>query len=535
MKALGRLIIISTVIVVCSNFAQGQVEPWSGFESSALLFSQTTYGGSARVQGLGNAFTALGGDVTSASMNPAGLGFYNRSEISFTPAVTIQNMTSDYLGNQTTDGKTNFNISNLGLVFNNTRLEPTEEGWMGGNWGISFNRTNNFNNRTFYEGENKTNDFVDWVLDESNFIQENYLTDLSYDAYLINDYEIYYDYNPTGDTVYVGEVLTVDTPEGPVDLEGRWGSFVSYTSPDNPTWQLEEIDTKGAQNQWNFSYGGNFSDRFYFGASLGISTIRYESDRIYREYRGGNDILDELVISEKLRIDGVGVNGTFGIIVRPVNVFTIGVSYVTPTVYSVEDELTSTMNTVWRNSAFDYYGDDAGFSGDQLATGQTLASTYSLRTPQKVNVGLSVFVGKHGFISADVEWIDYSRMSYSSLDLNFDYENENIRSLYKSVVNIRVGGEYRNGILRLRGGYQYQGDPYNDVDDISRIRNVISAGPGLRIKNFYTDFTFLYSFYNSIQSPYTIDPEAVEYIGPTPVAEISNSVSSLIFSLGFFF
>ena len=154
MKALVRLILISTVIVLTLKNSNGQVEPWSGFESSALLFSQTTYGGSARVQGLGNAFTSLGGDISSASMNPAGMGFYNRSEISFTPTLNFQNMTSDYLGTEFIEGKTYFNIDNLGLVFNNTKMDATSDGWRGGNWGISFNRTNNFNDKTVYQGEN---------------------------------------------------------------------------------------------------------------------------------------------------------------------------------------------------------------------------------------------------------------------------------------------------------------------------------------------------------------------------------------------
>ena len=54
-----------------------------------------------------------------------------------------------------------------------------------------------------------------------------------------------------------------------------------------------------------------------------------------------------------------------------------------------------------------YYGDESGFSGDQLVTGETFISTYSLRAPQKLNVGLSVFAGKSGFFSADIEWVDY--------------------------------------------------------------------------------------------------------------------------------
>lgn len=535
MKGLERLILISTVSMVCYNYALCQVEPWSGFETSALLFSQTQYGGSARVQGLGNAFTSLGGDISSISMNPAGLGFYNRSEVSISPALNFINMESDYLGETTFDGKTNFNIGNLGLVFNNTRSDNAPNGWQGGSWGISFNRTNDFHDKTVYQGYNRTNDFIDWILDEANFVQETYFTDLSYSAFLINDFTVNYDYNPAGDTVYVGEYLIYDTPSGPDTLKGVWDSFVSFTTPDNPTLQIEEINTEGAQNQWSFSYGGNFADRFYFGASLGISTIRYESERIYKEVRGYMDILDYFILSEKLRLNGVGINGTFGVILRPVDIFTIGVSYVTPTVYSIEDEISSSVNSLWRESAFDYYGNENGFKGDQLATDDPLFLAYSIKTPQRVNAGGSVFVGKHGFISADFEWVDYGKIRYSSREENFNIENDNIQAMFKSVANIRMGAEYRNGIWRLRGGYQWLGDPYNYIDQVNRSKQIISGGTGIRKKNFYGDLLVSHTFYNSVQSPYVIDPEAVEFIGPTPVADISNKATMVALSFGFFF
>jgi hypothetical protein len=42
----------------------------------ALWYSQLFYGGTARFQAMGGAFTALGGDLSVLSQNPAGLGIY---------------------------------------------------------------------------------------------------------------------------------------------------------------------------------------------------------------------------------------------------------------------------------------------------------------------------------------------------------------------------------------------------------------------------------------------------------------------------
>ncbi len=39
----------------------------------ALRYSQIFYGGTARFMSMGGAFTALGGDISSLSQNPAGL------------------------------------------------------------------------------------------------------------------------------------------------------------------------------------------------------------------------------------------------------------------------------------------------------------------------------------------------------------------------------------------------------------------------------------------------------------------------------
>ena len=49
-----------------------------------LSFTSHNYG-TARSMAMGNAFTALGADMVSASLNPAGIGMYVGSDVSITP------------------------------------------------------------------------------------------------------------------------------------------------------------------------------------------------------------------------------------------------------------------------------------------------------------------------------------------------------------------------------------------------------------------------------------------------------------------
>ena len=76
---LKLILLLSTFFVcACSNlFAQ------YGYYNDISRFSHSFSGGSARIQGLGDAQTSLGGDISSISGNPAGLGFFNKSVLSF--------------------------------------------------------------------------------------------------------------------------------------------------------------------------------------------------------------------------------------------------------------------------------------------------------------------------------------------------------------------------------------------------------------------------------------------------------------------
>ena len=84
-----------------------------------LALSQYNYSFStARSAALGGAFTSLGADLSSMSINPAGLGMYMSSDFGISPSLTWNNMQSTYLGTKSDYSRTRFTLGNLGMAFN---------------------------------------------------------------------------------------------------------------------------------------------------------------------------------------------------------------------------------------------------------------------------------------------------------------------------------------------------------------------------------------------------------------------------------
>ena len=77
------------------------------YVDQALIFSQQNFGSTARSKAMGNAFGAIGGDFSSLSINPAGIGIYIRSEVTGTLNVMGLNSTEATYQGQITDNRKN--------------------------------------------------------------------------------------------------------------------------------------------------------------------------------------------------------------------------------------------------------------------------------------------------------------------------------------------------------------------------------------------------------------------------------------------
>lgn len=472
MKRLIKLSMLSMVIFCSMGTLKAQ------YADEALLFGNTAFGGSARIQGMGGTQVSLGGDISSTLSNPAGLGFYNRSEVSFTPIFNFQNASSKAAGVTTDVFKSNFALNQLGVVINMGKDDIQQGAWRGGSLGISYTKTNNFNNRTSYEQNGVTGDLITYLLDQTNdqisYNQIGEVNDIikwGYDHYLINP-------DPDGDGI---------------------DDYVSITSQ-FPNHQVT-LDTKGHQSQWSFSYGANYDDMFYFGGSIGIVSINYSSDRTITEtFEGSTDdpyLFNE--VKENYNTQGSGVNATFGVIIRPVNFMTVGFSAVSPTLYDIKSEYSESLYTDYAGY---YFEEEDVELEDFFSESDLYVSNYSLRTPAKLNAGATFFIGKHGFLSGDVELVNYANSKLSAQDFSVNQDNQEIKNRFQNVVNYKVGGEYRLDIFRFRAGYALYADPNKNTDTIDRSRTVISGGFGVKTRDYSVDLAIVNAAGDSFYSPF---------------------------------
>lgn len=496
------------------------------YAETALQFTRMQSGGSARVQGLGGAQTSLGGDYSSAYSNPAGLGFFNRNEFTVSPSLKFANSTSDYyLGDSLLSNKKNnqstFLLPGISLVFHKD-FSDVSNSIISGNFSISLNRTNDFNSSFQYQGTNQYSSIINAFIktaDNSNETTSQfspngnqYLTTtwLAFQNSLIGDSSVL---NGSPKKYFT------DATELPYRRNGV------------PT-QSEQIQTSGGQSQISIAYGINVKDKMYFGAGLGITSLRFSSRKKYKEIFDSGP-LSELQYNESLDVTGSGINFRIGTILKPVDFIQVGLSIATPTVYTLSDSFVGDMFTNWKN--YTYYYKDNGVTkstvlNKESATTEEIPTSYSLSTPWRFNGGITLLIPKKGFISVDVENLNYGSTSYTSATdgVSFDKDNIEIKNSYKSVLSYRIGGEYRIKNFRIRGGYNYMPDPSSNkqFSTVSDIRS-ISFGGGYRVARFYVDLAISQTQNSTKYIPYPLNSFRA------PLVKSDFSFTNIIFTVGF--
>ncbi len=481
---------------------------YAQYSSDAFRFSQTQTGATARIKAIGGASTAVGGDLSSVSGNPAGLGFFTKSELSITPELNDAQVKSTYFGQNNSATKDQVNLNNASVVFYNRLSTPRgrdkTKGWLSFNLGASYNRTNNFYQTEYYAGRNPNTS-------NNNSIANYY-------AQLANgEVAQYGNFSPTDNTLQAwayNQYL--------IDPNSTGNSFnSSVTSATN---QSRSTVTSGGQSELSLSAGANYSNKLYFGFGIGITSLRYNKTSTFTETGTAGFLLNNnntptsagytsQYYQDQATI-GTGFNAKFGVIYKPVEAVRIGATITTPTWTTVTDSYVEGLQTA--SSAFSTISNGSNPGDYDL--------TYTLRTPFKASGGLAVFIGKYGFISGDVEYVDYKGMHLSGGGgFDFSSDNHDLSTLYKSTVNARIGAEAKLENFFLRGGFNYQGNP--EVGIGSPIYTS-SAGLGYRFGKYYIDGTYQFVKHNTTVYPYELTSTV------SPYANLANTYNNAFLTLG---
>lgn len=502
------------VLSVLSSGAFAQV-----YVQDALMFSTFTNSGTtAQTLSLGGAQAALGADISSASINPAGLGLYRKSGFVFSPSQHLANSKSVYLNNSASDNASKFGIGTLGFVISSQTEDFVPSLFRGGTFAVSFNRVQNFNSNISYSGISpsqqtpnsfKRHSIVDYYMGLANkngsfpkdvLIPEAQLPFLDPDQALLE-----------------AAFLTYIIDSTQADGGGkRFQTFLPMNISDLK--QSGRIQTSGSIRQWDIAYGANLGNKIYLGASLGILPLYYQEINDYseqieqvniptddRDYRYYQSFIGVRISQQDIReVRGTGVNLKIGITIRPVDALRIGAYIHTPTSFTltetINQSLTSEFNGLqyWKsgNSILKTYT-------EKPYAGIARVFKYNLITPLRFGGGLAYFVGKSGFITADAEYISYNQSKIKGKGADLSIDQKEINNLYKSVVSIKSGIEIRKDILRFRLGGGLATDPYAKPDgQPSRSVQTFSGGIGVRHKNIDADLGFSHSRTNAAYSPH---------------------------------
>jgi hypothetical protein len=139
---------------------------------------------------------------------------------------------------------------------------------------------------------------------------------------------------------------------------------------------------------------------------------------------------------------------------------------------------------------------------------------------------------KKGFLTADIEYVNYSSMKYRYDDADVLAENsmnKTIQNTYKSAVNVRVGAEAKLQDVSLRAGFAYYGRPYQS-NAVNADRLQLSFGTGYRTNTWFLDGAFVHSMQKTAEKPYVLNN-----LNDVSNAIVKNNTSQLLVTLGWKF
>lgn len=485
--------------------------------------SSTTHNfGTARSMAMGNAFTALGADMVSASLNPAGVAMYVGGDMSFTPMISVAKSNTSDGNHSSADGKTRLVVPNFGVV---VPVSMSTGVLTNANFAVSYNRIADFNQTRAMAslGHSPQNSLANYLCTFSNATGQKLNSDGSM---------------PFKDPYYWGAVLAYNTYLTSADDNNVW--FIDGISQKAIVDQYSMLETCGAVDEWSFTGGFNLIDKVYLGISIGIQSIDYSRKTYYGEnylYDGGDSGLEYQLNStdymQTTSYYGTGHNFKFGVTARPVHWLRVGVAYHTPTYYSLDICYDAEMQT--QTTYTDAETAEKKIIDDYVQSpiyDEYGMNSWRFRTPSRLLTGVAVTLGNRAILSADYErsWYQTLRLQESTIyGLDDVYNDEYYKVMFKANNTIRLGLEYYLlPAVALRAGYIWSDSAIKSeyVDAITSrplptTQSFLTAGLGLHLnKTTYLDFAYQYgtTHYTPIQ-PFFV----TETIGHETTASIESA------------
>jgi hypothetical protein len=520
-------ILTLTFLLSCCSFLIAQTE------FDALKYVQTDINGTARYMSMAGAFGALGGDPSAIKDNPAGLGIYRRSEITGSLNILMQNTTSNWqykdgsvyrdsygYGDLYKLGANNFSLVLASPTWKNDS-ESKSDGLLSSNWSFSYNRLKNFDRTVSLKSGLSTSSMTDYL---SYFSEGFNPVDLQYSSGQINDF--FNQSNMANLSAYAYQGYLIDSV-GP----GIWQSSISNLV--TPSYKLTE---KGHLDEYSIGWAGNFSNKFYFGATLNYQVLNYTSIGKYSENFGSEGFIN---LSDTVFTKGNGVNLNIGAILRPTDFLRFGLSVHTPTLFAITDNYYSTFAYDRRNKT----------TNQEISNGTIVgpgkAKYFQLQSPLQINASAAYIIGTKGLVSVEYVYNNYTGSRLLSDNEDFSDVNDGMKQTLNNVRTIKIGGEYkltdnfslRAGIANTNNGTLADAEKFlqlntKRVDTEYFLQNntdYITLGFGYREAGWFIDFAYMNKAIDETFYPYRTSMLTIKANPASVITSNNNAVITLGF------
>ena len=448
-------------------------------------------------------------NFSAINVNPAGAAIFANNQAGITLSNFNIKNNSDYFGTKNSENRNSFSLNQTGgiFVFNNTN---SKSDWKKFTLAVNYENSNNFDNSLISIGTNPNNSVANYFTSVANSINvpvstlENYYYEeltlreqiafLGYQGYLIN-------LNPTNpnDNSYISNIDA--------------GNF----------YQDSFIESNGYNGKVAFNAAAQYKDRFYFGLNVNTHFTDYRKvSNFYEENDNSANGLRQLYFDTDLHTYGNGFSMQMGAIAKVTKSFRAGLSYQSPTWYTLTDELLQTISTTG------FSGSTTNPNSDPDSNVLVTYEPYKLKTPGKWTGSLAYVFGKKGLLSVDYAVKDYSSTKYRPNDNFFRPTNLAMKNSLTLANELRIGGEYRIRQWSLRGGYVNEQSPYKNSKTIGDLTG-FSGGFGYNFGNTKLDMSYSHSQRKTQQGFF----EQGFTDGPTINSQNNTISMSLLFELQF--
>ena len=296
--------------------------------------------------------------------------------------------------------------------------------------------------------------------------------------------------------------------------------------------QRKSVATSGSMGEYCFALGFNVNDKYYLGGSLNIVRVNYKQVQDYYEKPDFNDIdLIDFNVTDEFTTTGGGVNMKLGVIGWLNDYVRFGASFQTPTLLKLTDDYGSRVDAnvvdwIPNEDGTDYYSSSLNGTANSNGT-----ADWNLTLPSRFTGSLAFVAPGRGMIDIDCDIVNYSATNLDDDDEYIGNEyadlNDRIADIYRTTVNLRLGGELTFGPVVARGGLGFYGSPYKSGEvNSSASRKVFSLGLGYRTQHFSFDVG-----YSLASRKHTAYLYKYDYCG----ADIKTKNGALAMTFGFRF